>query len=262
MATFRRFITTPFGEGGHSRLVACERLSQLLDSVCLRRTKDLLALPDQQDRIHTVEFSDEEQGLYESTKKIIALVIGQDAAELGKKSSLRMFQARLQQCLLCNHGTFQHPFSWTSKRNVQNEREATLYSVGRYGETNCSSCRQSMPILGTNRTYRTYTGNCAHVLCLECLAEEGQEDSTGQGNIVSPCPLCCSPGVPASGFEADGRFARQDGEERQENYFRPQGHSAKMAALIFDVQEDLHSTKRQVGTNVTRISRSILTYAA
>ena len=262
MATCRKFITSPFEEGGHSRPVACERLSLLLDSVCLRRTKNLLALPDQQDRTHTLDFSEEEQELYEQTKKIMARAIRQDAGEVDKKSALRIFQAHLQLRLLCNHGTFQHPFSWASKRNLQSEREAALCSVGQYDETNCSICRQSMPILGINRVYRTYAGNCAHVLCLECLPAEAQEDSTGQGSIVSPCPLCYSPSVPTSGFEADGSFAGQEQEERQENYFRPQGRSAKMAALISDVQEDLQSTKRQVGTNVTSTWSLILTYAA
>ena len=41
MATFRRFIVTPFDEGEERRALASERLGLLLDSVCLRRMREL-----------------------------------------------------------------------------------------------------------------------------------------------------------------------------------------------------------------------------
>lgn len=244
MATFRRFIAIPFEEGGNGRTSACERLRLLMDSVCLRRTKDLIHLPDQQDSIRVIEFTREEREQYEQTKKIMVRAIRQNADEAHKKSLFGMFQAQLQLRILCNHGTFQRPFSWASKRNLLDEKEAALCSVGQNGEIKCSSCRQSMPILGTNRVYRTYAERCAHVLCLECLDEKAQEDGDDEFSLPSQCPLCDAANVAGVVTEAGGSFAAQEG--RQDNYFRFEGHSSKMAALIFDVQQDLLRTKRQV----------------
>ena len=151
-----------------------------------------------------------------------------------------MFQAQLQLRILCNHGSFQHSFSW-AKRSLLNEREDMLCSVGQNGEINCSSCRQSMPILGSNNVYRTYTENCAHVLCSECL-DENEEESEEKGDWPLRCPLCFPIGgpLPATKVEYSSREGRND------NYFCPQGHSSKIAALIKDVLENLWESKRQV----------------
>ncbi|ERF69852.1 hypothetical protein EPUS_05394 [Endocarpon pusillum Z07020] len=248
MATFRRFIVIPFEQGGNGRTSACERLRLLMDSLCLRRTKDLIHLPDQQDSIRVIEFTREEREQYEQTKKIMIRAIRQNADEAHKKSLFGMFQAQLQLRILCNHGTFQRPFSWASKRDLLDEKEAALCSVGQNGEIKCSSCRQSMPILGTNRVYRTYAERCAHVLCLECLDEKAQENGDDEGRLPSQCPLCDTASVAGIEFQAGGSFAAQEG--RQDNYFRFGGHSSKMAALIFDVQQDLLRTKRQVVRNL------------
>ncbi len=244
MATFRRFIVIPFEEGGNGRTSACERLRLLMDSLCLRRTKDLIHLPDQQDSIRVVDFTEEEREQYEQTKNIMVRAIRQNAEEVHKKSLFGMFQAQLQLRILCNHGTFQRPFSWATRRNLLDEKEAALGSVGQNGEIKCSSCRQSMPILGTNRVYRTYDEHCAHVLCLECLDEETQQDGHNEGSVLPHCPLCDAAGIAKVATEVSGSSAAQEG--RHDNYFRSEGYSSKMAALISDVQRDLLRTKRQV----------------
>jgi SWI/SNF-related matrix-associated actin-dependent regulator of chromatin subfamily A3 len=240
MAVFRRFIVIPFEEGGASRTVASQRLSLLLDSFCLRRTKDLLHLPDQQNRIREVEFSTEERGQYTQTLKNMHRAIRRNAEGFDQKSVFGMFQAQLQLRMLCNHGTFQPLFSWASKRNLLIEREEALCLAAQNGEICCSTCRQSMPILGLNRVYRTYAEHCAHTLCLECLGEKVYADNAGEGSVLSRCPLCYPPGACRATTEVGG--IGQEGQ--QDNYFHSQGHSSKMAALISDVQQDLQQTKR------------------
>ena len=168
--------------------------------------------------------------------------IRQRAGEFGKKSMFGMFQAQLQLRIFCNHGTFQHSFAW-ARRSLLNEREDALCSIGRNGEINCSSCRQPMPILGSNNVYRANTENCAHVLCSECL-EENVPESGDNGNADQRCPLCFPIGAPLATTEVEYRYSKGEGEHG--DYFRPQGHSSKMTALISDVREDLWRTKRQV----------------
>ena len=170
MATFRRFIAIPFDESEDRRAVASQRLALLLDSVCLRREKDLLNLPERQDRTQLIELSPEERDQYDSAKRTLIRTVQQRAGELASKRIFGMFQAQLQLRILCNHGTFQPQFSWTT-RNLLAEREDALGLVGHDGELSCSSCRQVVPVLGSNRIYRANAEVCGHVLCSECLNE-------------------------------------------------------------------------------------------
>ena len=234
---FRRFVTIPFDESEERRAVATRNLTLLLDSLCLRRSRDLLQLPDPQDRVRFIEFSKEERDQYEQTKKIMNRALRQKVGESYSKSIFGMFQVQLQLRILCNHGTYQHSFSWT-KRSLLDEKEDALCSTGASGEVKCSACRQSMPILGLNNIYRTYAGNCAHILCSECL-DEGEQISGDRGDGIMKCPLCAISGVPITATQPGDAT-----EDREDSYLRLEGHSSKMSALISDIREDLWKTKR------------------
>jgi SWI/SNF-related matrix-associated actin-dependent regulator of chromatin subfamily A3 len=235
MAMFRRYVTIPFDESEERRTVATRNLTLLLDSLCLRRSRDLLHLPEPQDRVRIIDFSKEERDQYEQTKKIMNRTLRQRAGESYSKSIFGMFQVQLQLRILCNHGTYQHLFSW-ARRSLLDEKEDALCLVGSSGEVNCSACRQPMPILGSNNVYRTYAGNCAHVLCSECL-EENEQISGDMGNDIAKCPLCAISAVPIS--------TTRLGAEN-DSYLRLDGHSSKMNAVISDIRQDLWKTKRQV----------------
>lgn len=249
IATFRHFIVTPFLEGDERRTIASERLSLLLDSVCLRRTRDLLHLPDPREITRPVELSKEEQSQYNTTMKMMGQALRQKVGEGDKKHLFGMFQAQLQLRILANHGTFQQPFSWNDPRNMQMEREDALCSVGQNGDIVCSRCRQTMPLLGTNRVTRKYPETCAHVLCSECMDEKIQEGAT-DSDLVFKCPLCypIGPGSTKKAIDTD----RASAGERHDNYFRPLGYSSKMAAIMEDVQEDLWTTKSIIFSCWTR----------
>jgi SWI/SNF-related matrix-associated actin-dependent regulator of chromatin subfamily A3 len=233
IAMFWRFVAIPFDESEERQAVATQNLSLLLDSLCLRRSKDLLHLPEPQDRVRIIEFSEEERKQYEQTKDKMNRALRQRAGESYSKSIFGLFQVQLQLRILCNHGTYQNSFSW-AKRSLLDEREDALCLIGSAGEVNCSACRQSMPILGSNNVYRTYAGNCAHVLCSECL--DVSEQITGDiGDKITKCPLCVVSGAPGT-----------SNEDRNNSYLREEGYSSKMSALVSDIREDLWKTKRSV----------------
>jgi SWI/SNF-related matrix-associated actin-dependent regulator of chromatin subfamily A3 len=243
IATFRHYIVTPFLEGDERRTIASERLGLLLDSVCLRRTRDLLHLPDPSDITCSVDLSAEERDQYDTTKKMMIQSLRHSIGEADKRHLFGMFQAQLQLRILSNHGTFQQPFSWTNPRNLQMEQEDALCSVGHNGDIVCSRCRQAMPLLGTNRVTRKYAETCAHVLCSECVDETVQDVSTDD-RLVFKCPLCYAPGRGSTKRAIDAD--RTSAGERNDSYFRPYGYSSKMAAIMTDVQKDLWKTKRWV----------------
>jgi len=229
---FRRFVTIPFNESEERRSIATRNLTLLLESLCLRRSRELLHLPDPENRTRKIEFSQEERGQYDRTMKTMNRTLRQRAGESHSKNIFGMFQIQLQLRILCNHGTYQHPFSW-QRRSLLDEREAALCSIGDNSQVNCSACRQSMPMLGSNNVYRPYAQNCAHILCSDCLEEnEIDEEITG-------CPLCVISGVPIT-----SAGPRPWASDRSESYLRQEGHSSKMTALITDIRQDLWATKR------------------
>jgi SNF2 family DNA or RNA helicase len=253
ISTFRRCISAPFDDGADRKRIAIEAFTRLLDSTCLRRTLELIHLPEKHERTHLVKFSPEERNQYEQTKAMMFRAIRHQPGVFDRKSTLGMFQTQLQLRILCNHGTYQDPFSW-ARRSILDEREFLASTIRDYRETICSSCKQSMPIVGSNAVYRNWPEKCSHVLCTECI-----EESTQAGvDSITHCPLChpiwASSSVPLD----QSKHMMKKGEV--DTYFRPQGHSSKMEALIADLQADLSKTKGIIFSCWTRTLNLIERY--
>jgi hypothetical protein len=242
IAMFRRYVSTPYDESREGRETATTRLALLIDSLCIRRTIELLDLPDHQKKSRIVDFAPAERAQYDQSMKTMNRSLRHTAGDSHTKGIFGIFQIQLQLRILCNHGTFQKQFSWI-QRNLLEQREDALCALGWDKEVTCSACRQQMPILDTNNVYRSYMDNCKHVLCYECLEEHmpASEDE----NLPRRCPLCVLTGVPVPEVESGKGKQRLNGDEE---YFNPHGHSSKMMALISDVQKDLHKTKRYATT--------------
>ena len=227
----------PFDEGGERKTLAIKAFTQLLDSVVLRRTKkDRLTLPDKREQTRVVRFTQEERQQYDQTKDMMIRAIKHQPGVFDRKSTLGMFQTQLQLRILCNHGTYQDPFSWT-RRSLLEEREFFASAVGSRGATTCSACKQTMPIVGSNAIYRKWSDKCAHVLCMDCI----EQSTHGKADSLSHCPICHPIWATSDLDEKTSMHMLKNGHV--DTYFRPHGHSSKMAALITDVKADLHRTK-------------------
>lgn len=238
LATFRKYIATPYDEGSKRRQIAIERFARLLDSILLRRTKDLLHLPDQQNMVRTITLSPAERNQYDQTQKTMFRAVKHQHGVFDQKSTLGMFQVQLQLRILCNHGTWQQAFSWSRRKlHLLDEREAMEASLGREGEKTCSACRQTMPLFGTGSFFSQYE-ECRHVLCSECVAENEPQSHESH---MTKCPLCSSLWH-ASAHNKQNKRSKHTSQE--DTYFRPEGHSSKMEALMADVMYNVWSTKR------------------
>jgi SWI/SNF-related matrix-associated actin-dependent regulator of chromatin subfamily A3 len=239
---FRRFIALPF-DNSRNRDVASKHLGRLIDSVCLRRSRGLLNLPSQNEYLRPLELSNAERAQYEKTKRQMSRRLQQGPIAESKDNTFGQFHVQLQLRILCNHGTFQNPFSWMH-RDLQAEREDLFYlRSGQRGKNmKCSLCKQFMPYLSTNQIYRTFTRDCAHVLCDQCL-EEQFEDVGGMNRQASAqCPICRPLWTSAPSLER----LTPTSQAGSDAYFAPTGKSAKMEALVKDLLNELHNTRRQV----------------
>ncbi len=240
IGTFRSYITMPFDERHERRNIAAERLATLLDSLCLRRTRDVVELPPQRDVLRELVLAPAEREQYQQTKDMMNRAIRQRFGEIDRKNVFGLFQAQLQLRLFCNHGTFQNPFSWTNHRNMVTERESALDLFGQSGEVTCACCQQPSPITSTNSIYSRYY-NCRHICCLECLEQTADGQDIEPELRASRCPVC---ETSVMGDRKKKRFQQGVNLEATVGYFRETGFSTKMEALTADVEAGLWSSKR------------------
>lgn len=244
-SVFRKWIEVPFGQSTDDSTATTavkDRLVMLIEALCLRRTKDVIKLPELRSYVRELNFTPEEREQYENTKKILTRMICHRVGEVDKSSHFGTFQMNLQMRLLCNHGTYQQPFSWR-RRSYQDEREAAISALGQNSEICCSGCQSPMPILGSSWLRSDYNKRCNHVLCSECIEESGG---------LAGCPVCVltlgpdmmENNVSTNGEDVPDWPANDKVRNSDDHYFHKEGHSTKMEALIKDVEKDLNETKR------------------
>ncbi|RFU78514.1 snf2 family domain-containing [Trichoderma arundinaceum] len=245
-SVFRNLIESPFEQGEEDSVK--DRLVKLIEALCLRRTKDIIQLPQLRHRERILEFSAAEREQYENTEKILTRMIRHRVGEIEESSKFGLFQVQLQMRLLCNHGTFQQPFSWRRRASYRSRCETAIPALGQNSHITCSGCDVPMPIIVSSRRNGSYD-QCAHVLCSECFE---QSSMLGGGGQIHQCPLCAR--RPRAAMIEDG--AMTDGENTHDcpatenaggydvDYFSNGGHSTKMQTLVEDIKEDLSETKR------------------
>lgn len=244
IAQFRRFISVPFDQGNP---VVKDRLVMLYDSLCLRRTKDILTLPGVKEEIRRLDFSREEREHYEGTVKILDRSIRERVGQYDQVSKFGLFQAHLQLRILCNHGTYQKAFSWKRSR-VRDTNEALTVDLGMDVEVRCDGCEQLRPLVGPSNTS---SKDCGHFLC--CSPCQGDYEGSWGPQYSVKCPLCSLKGREGQGQPMGlplNTLSYTDPSEmqqsRKDGYFNKTGASAKMKALIEDVKRDQEKVKRLV----------------
>lgn len=240
--------------------VVKDRLVLLYDSLCLRRTKDILTLPGVEERLRHLDFTPEERNHYEKTLKIVHRSMREKVGQYEQVSKFGLFQAHLQLRILCNHGTYQKPFSWKRSR-LRDAQEALNVDLGSDLEVRCAGCEQTRPLMYSKQAFNTES--CGHYFCFDCL--EDLEEISGPLESM-PCPLCSyshgsirpqhpdtseAPAVDggdAAAAETEQPSRQADESSHGSDYFNEVGVSTKMQALVRDVKQDLGTMKRSVAT--------------
>ena len=233
LSVFRKHIVQSFEQG--DRAIAIAGFTQLLDSMCLRRTSEGEHIVlDRQDTIRMVDLSSQERRQYDDTKAIMMQAVRNQVGEQESHSALSLFQVILQLRVLCNHGTWQQPFSWTRRNlNSLDEVEASIeLTLGAGSEVTCTLCMSRFPTSGCTSMYRRYTQICRHILCTRCIEQTVQTDYELPSTV---CPLCAPTVVHDLQLFHTGEH---------NTYFQGHGCSAKMKALMDDVLPHIWTTKR------------------
>lgn len=160
-----------------------EILRKLVQAVCLRRTKDLISdelkLPACHKETCEVEFTHEEQRLYDLLRKSYAAIFEDEKTG----STPNIFQTILRLRQFCNHGPqmlpsvvqecLLDPLSCVSDTLRTTTSEAT-----------CPFCGDSLPQHTEQDMHLAL--DCGHILCSPCHAKEAKQDK----NRHNACLVC------------------------------------------------------------------------
>lgn len=235
-AVFHKYVVTPFSRG---QADAKEKLSLLLNSVCMRRKRERLGLPAMEQICRRVGLSKEERVQYNQTLEAMSWSLTHGSREKNSGTPFGQFQIQLQLRLLCNHGTFQKPFS-SGKDDLQTQTEDIAGSIGKDGELRCSRCHEKTPILATNCTVSRDLP-CKHILCDGCMGE--LSDDAMVTGVEGGCMYC---------EDVNRTSSRVSDHVRHKPDFNPLGYSSKMEQLMKDVGDRLAQTKSIIFSTWTR----------
>lgn len=222
-----------------------EGLRCLLDSICLRRTKKLLHLPEEKYESREVDFSVAERELYNTTEREMVEAIKQQANQpKNEKRYFSIFQLWLRLRRLCNHGTFQKPFSAPAEA-VEFDPEEALALLRQREDAKCIYCGAEVSGLYVMEEERGgHFTTCGYLICSYCVPRYKKalrKDKSVQGFW---CSLCRQP-VARSCLLTEKMMAKHsvDMNVPTENYFQTDGISSKVSALVTDIEQNGTETK-------------------
>ncbi|KAL6886290.1 SNF2 family N-terminal domain-containing protein [Trichoderma longibrachiatum] len=266
-SAFRKWIELPFDQRGDDLNLVKERLIMLIEAFCLRRTRDIIDLPELQQRVRVLTFSAEERKQYVDTEQILLRKHRHRVGEYKESTKFGQFQVNLQMRLLCNHGTYQQPFSWHRRSYTYRDECEAIDSatIGQSSEITCVGCRLPMPVLGSSRMGNGFYEQCAHVVCSECIEQSHTRSEVGE---AQHCPVCIRwlrHAMVESGGTANDDSLQKDATKKKKKdddayYFSNEGHSTKMEAIIQDVKVDLDKTKSIIFSCWTRTLQLLSKY--
>jgi SWI/SNF-related matrix-associated actin-dependent regulator of chromatin subfamily A3 len=188
LSEFRKHIITPLLKGKDQ---GSNSLRILLDSICLRRTKKLLNLPDSFDEDRRIDFTSPEEKFYKQTHaELIATVKQHESQTRNKKDFFGMFQLQLQLRRLCNHGTFQKTQSKALAEDIQFEPEQAFELLHEKKMAKCTYC--SVAVRGIKGIEDERSGSfsvCGHLFCSECVPKYEAALCSAPG-ASHQCPIC------------------------------------------------------------------------
>ncbi|RDW85273.1 hypothetical protein BP6252_02863 [Coleophoma cylindrospora] len=211
-----------------------ESLRILLDSICLRRSKNLLDLPDIDVNDRVLQFSDEEMEQYKSAELEMSKAIKHQAnLESSKRGFFGIFQMEMRLRRLCNHGTYQKPF--TPGLEAGQNTGSGFNTPQPNGDTQCDlcGCHMSREVFGDDLLSSHFTV-CGHLLCSKCAPEFEHRIATAKDENGLQCPLCQAR-LAEDHFQSDNIATGE--------YFRDDGESSKIAALLEDIEKNKNRGK-------------------
>ena len=215
---FRRYVAGPIEQ---CSLEGLSRLQSLLKCTCIRRTKDLLNLPEPSEQIESLILTEEERAQYNIIGYEHKQAIEEASSSAGATSGL--FHAILRLRMFCNTGLYGYSVGGAPNQ-IYYDRDLNLTSFNSSDRMICAYCSCDIISSSGQHSSSNILLGCSHLLCHECTAQTRSSFSNG----ILFCPVC-QDGYPISD-------AYQE-EQSIPNLAPSQlsGYSSKLHALARDI---------------------------
>ncbi|KAF2492843.1 hypothetical protein BU16DRAFT_620161 [Lophium mytilinum] len=165
-----------------------QRLRDLLQCICIRRTKDLLNLAEHDSRIELVQLTEEERSQYcrigESHRQAIDRAI--ERRNLTDASS-GLFRAIMQLRTFCNSGLCVNP------EQADSPKDESFSLLEQDYQAVCSYCSCDVSSVGDQESASSgVILHCSHLLCQECLCR-AEKIHKSRIRCVVCGTICASP---------------------------------------------------------------------
>jgi hypothetical protein len=246
--SFRHYIIHPIESGDRSGF---SNLRLLLNSICLRRTNDILQLPKPTTLLRRLRLSSAEDEEYANIGETYRREI--DKAVSGHKTAeayCGILQAILRLRLFCNHGTYEKPLQ-DRNGGLPSDPDEAITLLQQSDDAICAYCSCDISSIGDQNDPESGTLTaCSHILCADCVSQYMADlEKTRQGSKTQ-CPLCYSVTdqnflTPKEGKRGRPKRTFSQGSPGILNSFDPdRGYSSKLSSLVEDIKDHLHKDKR------------------
>ncbi|KAK8130902.1 snf2 family domain-containing protein [Apiospora sp. TS-2023a] len=221
--TFQRFIVNQSKQGAKYRF---QNLRTLLESVCLRRTKEIIGLADPVQETRVLTFTTAERDQYnELLRKYEALIDMGVSGHSKKRTSTAKVQSFLKLRLFCNIG-----LEAASVLSHGLDPDEVLTYLQQIDEAVCVYCDSTIftinDVPGTDGGH--ILAGCSHLACRDCHVHRHTKDAN--------CPKCVE-NKGQSALEFADRDEAQATEMRKRPFIPNERYPTKLLAFVGDIEQ-------------------------
>lgn len=228
---FRKFITSPITSTSRDRF---QNLRTLLGTICLRRRRELLELPEPESRIRRLTFTPVERAEYEGLLRNCRTEI--DMAVSGhrkKKIHSTVLESLLKLRLFCNNGNANTTLRGGMTTLPPDPDEALAY-LQQYDQDICAYCSKIIYTIDSSADTDggIFISSCSHLVCRGCVPNHHARQEC--------CPACESrnespPPAMSIPIESQFRSHRQSKISGVTYLSQP---PSKLLTLLSDIRND------------------------
>lgn len=224
-STFRRYILSQARHGSRNSF---KNLRLLLNSICLRRTKDVAGIFDPVVQTRTLSLDPAERRDYVALLDQLRTHIDTDVSGHTAKGggSTRMLQGILRLRLFCNNG-----FMGRDASKMPFDADEVLSYLQQKGQASCALC--SRTIYSISSVPGTDGGcplePCSHLACSDCAAGPSRK---------KPCPRCAAEDAGSSiqGILQSMREIEVQDTAGADHESQSRRYPSKLCAFVQDIQ--------------------------
>ncbi|KAL7894024.1 SNF2 family N-terminal domain-containing protein [Trichoderma sp. TUCIM 5745] len=187
--TFRKFITNPINSTSNRRF---QNLQTLLQSICLRRTRQLLDLPEPKSEIRKLPFTPYEQAEYDKLilqgRKEIDMAV---SGHRKNKTHSAVLESLLKLRLFCNHGS-SSAVLLPGPTGLPEDPDEALTFLQQCNENTCCHCDGIIYSISNaaDADGGIFMPSCRHLVCRSCMPHHRPQKKR--------CPACAAGNEPTS----------------------------------------------------------------